>query len=66
MFEDMDKSNEHIRRFDEILACVVKICDKQSSRNHTADEEILWKHALQCIFSIKESVYKRFQKETKQ
>ena len=31
-FQDMERSNEHIKKFDDILYQVIKICDKQSSR----------------------------------
>ena len=53
----MDRSNEHIKRFDEILNQVIKICDKQSSRVAKAEQEELWKDALSQIFSIKRKVF---------
>ena len=28
LFQEMDKSNEHVQRFDSIMAQMVKICDK--------------------------------------
>mmetsp|Transcript_13766 Transcript_13766/g.18790 ORF Transcript_13766/g.18790 Transcript_13766/m.18790 type:complete len:121 (-) Transcript_13766:649-1011(-) len=53
----MDKSNEHIARFDDILHAVIKMCDKQSSRLTTnKDQEALWKHALKSLFSIQNDV----------
>lgn len=53
----MDKSNEHILKFDELLQAIIKICDKQSSKLTTnKDQEALWKHALKSLFSIKEEV----------
>jgi hypothetical protein len=58
MFQDMDRSNEHIQKFDEVLASIAKICDKQSSRTTKGEQEDLWKHALKSIFGIKEKVYK--------
>ena len=58
MFQEMDKSNEHIQKFDEVIACIIKICDKQSSRTTKGDQEELWKHALKNVFSIKDKVYK--------
>ena len=27
-FKDMDRSNEHIQKFDEILNQIIKMCDK--------------------------------------
>ena len=53
----MDGRNEHIQKFDEVMASIVKICDKQSSRTTKGDQEELWKHALKNIFSIKDKVY---------
>jgi len=55
--QDMDKSNEHIQRFDEILGHIVRICDKQSSRFAKREQEDLWKHALKHVFSIKRQVF---------
>jgi hypothetical protein len=40
------------------MACIIKICDKQSSRTTKGDQEELWKHALKNVFSIKDKVYK--------
>ena len=31
-FQDMERSNEHIIKFDEVISQIVRICDKQSSR----------------------------------
>ena len=28
MFQDMNSKNEHIVKFDEVMSCLVKICDK--------------------------------------
>ena len=53
----MDRSNEHIQKFDDILGQIIKICDKQSSRIAKREQEDLWKHALKSIFSIKEKVF---------
>ena len=55
--QDMDRSNEHIQKFDDILGQIIKICDKQSSRIAKREQEDLWKHALKSIFSIKEKVF---------
>lgn len=38
MFQDMDRSNEQIQKFDEVLASIVKICEKQSSRETNHNE----------------------------
>lgn len=35
MYQDMDCKNESIQKFDEVIAQIVKICDKQSSRMTT-------------------------------
>lgn len=56
-FQDMDRSNEHIVKFDDILGQVIKICDKQSSRVAKTEQEELWKRALTNIFSIKKKVF---------
>ena len=56
-FQDMDRSNEHIQKFDEILSQIIKICDKQSSRIAKREQEDLWNHALKLVFSVKEKVY---------
>ena len=56
-FKDMDRSNEHIQKFDEILNQIIKMCDKQSSRIAKGEQEDLWKHALRSIFSIKDKVF---------
>ena len=53
----MERSNEHIQKFDEVLTYVIKICDKQSSHIAKREQEDLWKHALKSIFSIKKKVY---------
>jgi len=37
-FTDMDRSNEHIQKFDDILLQIIKICDKQSSRMTAKNE----------------------------
>ena len=53
----MDRSNEHIVKFDDILGQVIKICDKQSSRVAKQEQEELWKKALTNIFAIKKQVF---------
>ena len=54
---DIDRSNEDIQKFDEILGMIIKICDKQSSRVAKGEQEDLWKNALKNVFSVKDSVY---------
>lgn len=58
MFSDMNSKNEHIKKFDEVMTSIVKICDKQSSKMETNTDQVdLWKHALKSMFSIKDRVY---------
>ena len=54
---EIDRSNEDIQKFDEILGLIIKICDKQSSRVTKDEQEELWKSALKSVLSVKQKVF---------
>jgi len=56
-FNDPGTKNSNIRRFDEIMTCVIEICDKEGSRRLQEDEaEELWLYSIEKIYQIKHEV----------
>jgi hypothetical protein len=56
-FNDPGTKNSNIRRFDEIMTCVIEICDKEGSRRLQEDEaEELWLYSIDKIYQIKKEI----------